>query len=93
MITKAMIEKGLEKGVVKLITDPNLESGTVCKIGDYWFYFAKQNCESLDPEHFFSSVPQKTAVNWILETLNEFQKDPDDYETEYHYYECILKSL
>ena len=37
MITKEKISDGLDIGTVYLAVDPNMESGTVCFIGDLWF--------------------------------------------------------
>lgn len=48
-ITKEEIKNGLRKGFVKLVTDPNMESGTVCQIGDNWFYFGGTDSRRHDP--------------------------------------------
>lgn len=39
MITKEKIKSGIRDGIIKFVVDPNAESGTVCQIGDWWFYF------------------------------------------------------
>ena len=92
MITKEMIKQGYEKGIVKLETDPNLESGTVCKIGDNWFYFYGKLAADLDPEQYKKTVSKEDIVLKIFETLNEWYESGDEtFEDEYAYYECILK--
>ena len=50
MITKEKIKAGLHEGAVRLITDPNMESGTVCQIGELWFYFGGETAEDMTPQ-------------------------------------------
>ena len=38
-ITKDMIKRGYEQGLIKLVIEPNMKSEVVCQIGDNWFYF------------------------------------------------------
>lgn len=45
MITKDMIEKGMKCGAVLLTVDPNANFGTVCTIGNGWFYFGGETAE------------------------------------------------
>lgn len=37
-ITRKMIEKAYEEGLIKIIDSPH-DDGAICKIGEYWFYF------------------------------------------------------
>lgn len=39
IITKEMIKSGIKAGLFTFAPDPNADRGTVCKIGDVWFYF------------------------------------------------------
>ena len=39
MIIKDAIRNGMRKHVISFVVDPNMEHGTVCKIGGLWFYF------------------------------------------------------
>ena len=41
-ITKEDIANGITDGIVRFIVDPNMEEGTVCEIGENWFYFGGQ---------------------------------------------------
>ena len=38
--------------VGSFITDPNMGYGTVCKIGDYWFYFGGITAEEMEPDEY-----------------------------------------
>ena len=49
MITKFLIKNAIQNKIVKFIQDPNMESGTVCQIGDWWFYFGGFTAENLEP--------------------------------------------
>ena len=39
MITEDMVRSGIREHLITFIVDPNMGSGTVCSIGDSWFYF------------------------------------------------------
>lgn len=92
MITKGMIENGIKRKVILLVTDPNMESGTVCKIGDNWFYFGGSTADELLPEEYLKRVPLDIIVQEIYGTLNDFRND-EDFKDEYDYYECILNLI
>lgn len=92
MITKGMIENGIKRKVILLVTDPNMESGTVCKIGDNWFCFGGSTADELLPEEYLKRVPLDIIVQEIYGTLNDFRND-EDFKDEYDYYECILNLI
>lgn len=52
MITKEKISAGLKERLVTLEVDPNMGSGTVCRIGDWWFYFGGETAEEMNPDEF-----------------------------------------
>lgn len=88
MITKTHIQKGIEVGAVSFIIDPNMESGTVCKIGDMWFYFGGLPAESENPDDYLKHIPMDNIVQQIINILSCFKEsDPD----EYSYYESVLE--
>lgn len=89
MITKEMITFGIEKQVVKFVIDPNIGSGTVCKIGNCWFYFGGLEAEEMNPDEYISNVPMTNIVNEIFEVLQDFKSD-DNFRDEYDYYESVL---
>lgn len=90
MITKDRVFLGIERGVIKLVVDPNMESGTVCQIGDNWFYFGGLTAEELSPEEYVKNVPKEDIVREIYEVLEDFRKDEGDLSDEYGYYDAVL---
>lgn len=84
-----MITSGIEKQVVKFVIDPNMGYGTVCQIGDCWFYFGGLEAEEMNPKDYVSNVPTEDIVNEIFVTLQDFAED-EGFKDEYDYYESIL---
>lgn len=89
-ISDSMIRCGIAKGIVSFITDPNLGSGTVCKIGDNWFYFGGFTAEEMSPEEFVNAVPEDDIVSEIVSTLNDFMEH-EELMDEQKYYNAILR--
>lgn len=87
-ITKDMIKRGYEQGLIKLVTDPNMESGVVCQIWDNWFYFGGTTAEEMTVEEYKKAIPEDTIISEIYETLEEFKTEFTD---EYMLYYSILK--
>ena len=83
-----MISQGLKEGCVNLIVDPNMQSGTVCKIGEYWFYFGGLTAEELEPDEYEKEIPHEDLVDNIADVLEAFR---EDYADEYNYYEAYLQ--
>lgn len=90
VITKELILKGIQCGVIELITDPNMESGTVAKIGEYWFYFGGITAEEESPEEYRKHVPDEDIARKILEALEGIRDDLGD-DAEYGYYASVLR--
>ena len=91
MITKELIQKGYDAGVINLMMSPNGD-GVVCGIGDNWFYFTGLPREVWDSvEECKKQVPKAEITRLIYESLDEFQKEPD-LKKEYEYYESYLRS-
>ena len=87
-ISKAVIRKGIALGLVALVTDPNAESGTVCKIGDNWFYFGGLTAEEMAPEDYLAAVGVPGVTDEIYDVLKEFETEfPDEHE----YYRLYLE--
>ena len=93
MITRDDIIRGFKCGKVKLIVDPNMDSGTVCQIGQgdisNWFYFGGLTAEELGPEEYSKKVPMDDIVDEIMTVLRDFSEEPD-FQDEYHLYDIIL---
>ena len=52
VITKEMIKSGIKAKLVVFAEDPNADHGTVCRIGDGWFYFGGTEGERYSPEEY-----------------------------------------
>lgn len=89
MITKVMVRDGIRNGSIRFIRDPNMDRGTVCQIGDDWFYFGCLKAEELNPDEYIETVPEDDVVDLIFNTLEEFRED-DTFDVEYAYCEAYL---
>lgn len=89
MITKVMVRDGIRNGSIRFIRDPNMDHGTVCQIGDDWFYFGCLKAEELNPDEYIETVPEDDVVGLIFNTLEEFRED-DTFDVEYAYCEAYL---
>lgn len=69
VITSKMVAKGIDAGIVHFVVDPNMEHGTVCQIGDYWFYFGGYTAETENPEEFLKNANQDDIVRDICYAL------------------------
>ena len=88
MITKTNIQKGIEAGAVSFTTDPNMENGRVCKIGQGWFYFGGPSAESETPDNYLEHTPMDDVLSEVINALDSLKEsDPD----EYCYYESVLE--
>lgn len=88
MITKEMIKQGIDQGVIKFIIDPNIDEGTVCRIGEGWFYFGGVTAEGMNPEEYLKEV----SVNDIVDEIYRVLKDNSGrmLKSERKYYEAYL---
>lgn len=91
MISAKQIREGIDNGVVRFIVDPNMQSGTVCTIGDSWFYFGGETAEAETPKDYLEHVPVEDIVGEIMDVLNDFYAHSDTFGDEYRYYEAILR--
>jgi len=94
VITKNIIRSGISQGVIRFITEPGnikagIETGTVCAIGDYWFYFGGQTAEDETPDEFLKNADWGEVIDDIFTVLEDFRTN-DSFEDEYRYYEAFL---
>ena len=91
MIKYGDLLAGHEKGVVKFVLEPGNEVGTVCQIGDTWFYFGSNEADECIPDEYIALVGLRFAIEEVYDLLNGCggmaEYDPD----EYAYYEAVLK--
>lgn len=90
MITKGQIKTGIQENAVRFIIDPNMGHGTVCEIGEHWFYFGGKTAEEENPSEFLQSADPDEVIDSIVEALEGIRDDLDGGD-EYRYYEAVLK--
>lgn len=90
MINRNLLVKGYEVGAVRIVDSP-FGDGTVCKIGDGWFYFDGETAEQETAESYVLKVPKEDAIEAIFSTLESFREDPDCFLDEYMYYDTFLR--
>ncbi len=86
MITRKMIKQGIECGAITFID----QGGTVCSIGDYWFYFGGLTAEEMNPAEYLEAIPMEDIIGDVYTTLEDFRNHAD-FLDEYKYYEAYLK--
>lgn len=91
VITPDMIRTGIEQGIVKFVQDPNMEIGTVCRIGENWFYSSGESGEEQSPEEYVRNTGIDDLVSEVYETLDSFRKDGPELRDEYFYYYDYLR--
>ena len=91
VITDDMIRAGIRKNIVKFVIDPNMKSGTVCQIGDNWFYFGGPSAEAQNPEEYVKNTGEDDLVREICDVLDCFRHDGPENRDEYLYYYAYLR--
>ena len=74
-----LINKGIDKGLVEFIVDPNFGVGTVCQIGGNWFYFGGETAEEESPAEYLAHVPKEDIVREIMDALDGLWEVERDY--------------
>lgn len=90
IITKDTIHKGLESGLITLIKNPQQDTGTVCQIGEYWFYFGGETAEEYGPKLLQYLVPYQDIESEIYDALMQF-KENEENKSEYLYYLAMFE--
>lgn len=88
MITKKDISSAYRRGIIRLDVDPNMEHGTVARIGDNWFYFGGITADEMNPEAYKINVLENDIICEIFDVIEEFKTENPD---EYAYYDAVLK--
>ena len=89
VLTKDMIREGIARGFVRFVVDPNMGQGTVCQIGEGWFYFGGMTAEEENPEVFLRWANLNEIVEDISSALQDF--NCDEFRVEYLYYYYFLQ--
>lgn len=88
-ITMQMIANGIQNDKILFVTDPNTDSGTVCKIGEYWFYFGGVEAEEQNPVEYLCNTGLRDVISEVYDTLIAFEDTPE-LADEWNYYYSIL---
>lgn len=94
MITKEMIKKGFDSGVVSIEEEYGGCTEICCKIGDNSFYFP-ENRICLTLEEYWENHTIENTIDALYTVLNTKQtaKDYGIYEGEWEYYNALLISI
>ena len=90
LITKKMVQDGIEKELIRFIADPDEMTGTVCEIGEEWFHFGAATEDNLSPDDYLATTESGDIVESVFQTLNDM-REGDDFSDEYAYYESFLR--
>lgn len=91
-ITLSEVSRGIDEGIVRLVTDPNMDSGTVAEIGGSWFYFDGVDAEGRSPDEYARDFPQGHVARRIHEALREFENEAE-YSDEWAYYRAVFDEI
>lgn len=89
-ISKELVAFGYRNGVITLDIDPNMESGTIARCGDNWFYFGGLTAEEMNPDEYKANVPEEDIVAEIFAILDEDFHHDEAFRDEYDYYAAVL---
>lgn len=95
IITKEMLQKGFETGVVTIEDYYNGCIALCCKIGEYAFYFIGSEDENLSTEEYWKSYTMEMTINMLYDILKTKDTALDNgiYKDEYNYYVAVLKEI
>ena len=90
MISKELLSKGYDAGLVRIVDSP-MGDGAVCAIGENWFYFGGLTAEQHSAAEYVKAVPKEDILNEIFMVLEDFRREAGDFGDEYMYYDSYLR--
>ena len=90
LVTRDALRAGYESGTVEFVADPMAGSGTVCRIGEHWFFFGGLAAANESPDEYLRHVPVEDVLDEVYSVLEDFREDPA-FSDEYQYYACYLR--
>ena len=91
MITREMVRRGYETGLITLADAPDGDE-VVCRIGDCWFYFWNgDHGLSETKESFIRNFTKDEIIEAIWQGLETFHELWGQLRMEYEYYDAILR--
>ena len=88
-ISKELIAKGLQQGIINIIKNPN-DGCISAMIGDFWFYFANDDYETIEDYKLRNS--HEDMINDIYNAINDepINGETEDEASEWLYYRAVL---
>ena len=92
MITREMIKKGFEKGLISIEDGCYGCCGLCCNIGDNAFYFLGMEGDELTIEEYWNSYTLEETIDMIFDILKDAKSAEEYglYKEEWMYYEAVL---
>lgn len=88
-----MIEDGIKYHLIRFINDPSVGSGTVCAIGDNWFYFGGELVENINSNELFDFFTENEIVDFVFNVFESLCKSENEEAIdEYQYYYSYLRN-
>ena len=89
MITKQMVDDGIKYGIIRIEDKLGIP---VCRIGNYWFYFAGHEGDAcLSALNYILGKSREEIVDEIYNVLDDFmQPESIELHDEYKYYDWYL---
>ena len=94
MITKELITKGFESGMISIEDGYAGCIGICCRIGDNAFYFIGIEDEALSKEDYWKSYTLETTIDMIFNILKNSESAEENGldSTELEYYTtCLIR--
>ena len=88
MITKEMVSKCYKKGVITLDIDPDMDHGTVARIGESYFYFGGELGDDLNPDEYRQQMSEADIISEMCAALEE---ERTEFPDQYDYFEAVLR--
>ena len=93
MITREMIKKGFENGIISIEDEYAGCMGICCKIGENAFYFADSKDVDLTKEKYWGKYTLDMTIDMIFNMLKDVESAEENGIdcVELDYYEAVLK--
>lgn len=95
MITREIIKKGFEKGIISIEDDYAGCMGICCKIGDNAFYFLGSKDDNITKEEYWKSYTLDMTIDMIFDILKDSESAEKNGldDLEIGYYESLLSFI
>lgn len=92
-ISKEMISDAIDHHLIRFINDPSVGTGTVCAIGDNWFYFGGDAVENINAAELFQFFSKEKIVDILFQIFDDMIKTNDEESIDdYRYYYSFIRN-